>query len=156
MTYDTSKRNTRIARDVTVLSCAPAPNSGQAGTPIDYIGDFETVEFSPKREFGDTTGSAQGDMSSRAVRFGKGTVKMTGYSRGASSKLAQIFAASSHALFQFQESATGDAWQFLCTCEDFSKSIGKEATKDSLSLGQEGTPLYGPAGGALAPMVLES
>ena len=156
MPYPTSNRNTRIARDVTVMSVAPAPVSGTAGTAIDFLGLFETVEFDFKREFVDTNGSAQIDMSSRATRWGKGSVKLSGFTRGTASAFAAIFAAGSHALFTFTESATGDAWQCLCTCESFSKSIGKEATKDTLTLGQEGTPLYGPSGSTLTAMVLEA
>ena len=156
MAYPTTNRNTRIARDVTVMSCAPAPISGTAGTAVDFLGVFETMEFSLKREFVDVSGSADDSMSSRAVRWGKGSVKLSGYSRATASKFAAIFAANSHALFTFTEIATGDAWQFICTCEDFSKSVGKEATKDTLSLGQEGDPLFGPAGGTLAVMTLEA
>ena len=155
ITYDPSFRNTRIARDVTVMSCTPAPLSGTSGTAVDVTGVFESAEISLKREFADTTGAADIASTSRAVRWGKGSVKLTGFSRSTASKLAAIFAVGSHVIFLLTESATGDQWQLMCTCEDFSKSIGKEATKDTLSLSQEGVPYYAAGGGTLAAIPLE-
>ena len=153
--YDASLRDTRIARDVTVLQCVPAPNNGQSGTPIDLIGVFESVDINLKREFTSTEGAADLGMTSRAHRWGKGSVKFSGFTRGTFSRLAAIFAGGSHVILQFQESATGDLYQLMCTTEDFNKSIGSGANKDSLTLGQEQIPFYGPAGTTLLPMPLE-
>lgn len=155
-TYDTSNRNSRIARDVTVMACIAAPNSGNAGTAIDIIGTFKTAEISLKRAKVDTTGPADGSKTSRALMWDNGSVKLTGFSRGAGSKLAVVFAAGYFVIFQLSEAATGDAWQLMCTNDDFSKSIGAEATMDSITLGVEGTPYFGAAGSPIVPMVLEA
>jgi len=154
--YDPSLRDTRIARDVTVLTCVPAPSSGASGTPVDVLGLFESVDINLKREFADTTGAADLGTTSRAHRWGKGSVKLTGFSRGTYSRLAAIFMATSHTIFQFQESATGELYQLMCSCEDFNKAIGKDATKDTITLGVEGVPYYAPANGTLAPIPLEA
>jgi len=155
-TYDTTYRNTRVAQDVTVMSCVPAPVSGTAGTAVDVIGVFESAEINLKRLYVDTTGAADIAATSRATAWDKGSVKLTGFSRGTASKLANIFANSDHVIFQLAESSTGDAWQLMCTTEDYSKSVGKDATKDTLTLGQEGVPYYAPSGGTLAAMSLSS
>lgn len=153
--YDTSLRDTRIARDVPVFQCIPAPNGGGSGTPIDLLGVFESIDISIKREFTDTTGAADAGMTSRAHRWGKGSVKITGFSRGTYSRLVSIFVLTSHTMLQFQTSPTGELYQLTCSCEDINLAIGKEANKDSLTLGVEGVPWYAPSNGQLAPMQLE-
>lgn len=154
--YDISNRTTTVARDVAVLSCTPAPVGGTAGTPVSFIGIFESFELSLKREFVDTTGAADIATTSRALRWGKGSVKLTGFTRGVANKMAAIFGSCSHHIFQFQEAATGDAYQLLCTAEDFSKSLGKADTnKDTLTFGVESIPFFGAAGAAVSAMTLE-
>lgn len=145
-----------IMRDVTVYTVANLPAAGTAaGTAVAYLAVIETIEISLKREYADTTGSADFGKSSRAVRWGEGSVRMAGFSQVAGSKFASLFAQGGHALLNFQEAATGDVYQLVCRCEELSKSLGKEATKDSLTLQQEGVPFYAPAAGILAAMVLE-
>lgn len=155
-TYDTSNRNTRIARDVTVMACIAAPNNGNAGTPVDIIGVFKTVKINLKRAKVDTTGPADGAKTSRPLMWDNGSVTLEGFSRGTSSKLANVFANGYYVIFQLTEAATGDAWQLMCTNDDFSKQIGDGATMDSITLGQEGTPFFGAAGSAIVPMTLEA
>lgn len=156
ITFDSSNRSTILGRDVTVMQLSSAPNGGVSGTPVDVIGLFETMEISLKREFADTTGSADKAMTSRALRFGNGSVKLTGFNRGTKSKLAAIFASASHAIFSFTESATGDQYQLMTRCEDFSKSVGKDTTKDSITLTQEGVPYLGQAGATPTEIPLEA
>jgi hypothetical protein len=130
-----------ILRDCTVLQLANLPTSGGgAGTPVNYLGVVETADLSIKREFADTTGSADTGTSSRAVRFGKGTAKITGFSAGTYSLFATLFAQGSHAILSFTEKASGDAYQVVCSCEDFDATMGKDANKHTISLGIEGVP----------------
>jgi hypothetical protein len=146
----------RIMRDVTVMSVANAPAGGGAlGTPASYLGVIETVEIELKREYADTTASADLGQSGRAVRWGLGSVKLTGYSAATSSLFVAQFAAGGHAQFLFTEIASGDAYQLMCRTETVSKSLGKEATKDTLSLVVEGQPFYTTAAGTLAALPLE-
>jgi len=153
--YDPSVRDTRIARDVTVLTCVAAPNNGASGAAVDLLGLFESVDINLKREFVDTTGAADQGTTSRAHRWGKGSVKLTGFSRGTYSRMAAIFVATSHTILQFQESATGELYQLMCTCEDLNKAVGKDATKDTITLGVEGVPYYAASNGSLYPIPLE-
>lgn len=137
------------------MLCTAAPLSGTSGTPVDVIGVFESLAFSLKREFASTKGAADPAYTSRATHWGEGSVTLTGFSRGTASKLAAIFAAGSHAIFQLTEIATGDSWQFMCTCKDFAKAIGESPTKDTITFGQEGVPFYAPAGGVVSAIPLE-
>ena len=145
----------KVLKDCTVMSLQNQPLVGVAPVALAVLGQIETLEFSIKREFADVTASADTGMSRRAVRFGLGNAKLSGFSAGTSSMFAVLFAEGGHATLLFTESVTGDSWSFLCTCEEYSKSLGKEANKDSLTLQIEGVPYYGPSAGALAPLVLE-
>lgn len=145
-----------ILKDCTIMTLSNLPAAGgAAGTPIAYLGDVESVEFDVKREYVSTTASADPAESSRAVRWGKGSVKLTGFSAAVGSKFAAMFAQGGHALLQFTETATGESWAFNCTCESYSKSLGKEANKDSLTLGIEGVPFYAAGGGTPVALTLE-
>lgn len=139
----------RIMQDVTVLAVDP-----DSGGVISVLGQIESVDITLKREFVDVTASADQGKSSRSVRWGDGSVKLTGFSAGTSSLFAQAFAAGSHGTFVFTEAASGDSYQLNVRMEDYSKSLGKDATKDTLTLTQEGVPQIGFSGGGVAPMTL--
>ena len=139
-------QNTVLGVDAALLSIQNIPaGGGSAPSAVSFLGSFETAELSLKRDFTDTTGAADGASSSRAVRWGKGSVRVSGFMRGAASSYAAIFASGSHAMLQFQDVATGDSYQVIVTLEGFSKSIGKEATKDSIELGVESAPFLNGA-----------
>lgn len=145
-----------IMRDVTVLSCANAPTGGGAlGTALDFIAIIETVEINIKRAFGDTTSSTDRGSTRRATRWDFGSVKLTGFSSIAQSKFANLFSQGGHAQLLFTEASSGDKYQLMCSCEDFTKSLGKDATKDSLTLTVEGEPYYATGAGTLTAMALE-
>lgn len=128
-------------KDVTVLSLANLPTGGgAAGTAIDYLGIIQEVEISLKREFEESEGNADGFKTKRALRWDFGTVRLSGFSAATASKFALGFAQGSHMILSFTERATGDVYSLVCTCEEFSKSLGKGLNKDTLSLGVEGQP----------------
>lgn len=142
-------------RDVTVLAIVPIAGS-TAGTSVAVLGIAETVDFDLNRTYSDSTASADEGESSRAIRWGKGSVKITGFSSLGGSKLASIFAAGSHTNFMFTEATSADSYQLLCTNKQFSKSLGKsESTKDTLTLEQEGVPMFGAAGASVAEIPLD-
>lgn len=143
-----------ILKDVTVLGLVPTTDANVAGTAVDYIGVIETVEIEMKREGTDVTGSHDDGMSSRAVRWGNGSVRLTGFSSITGSKFAKLFTQGSHCALQFTEASTGDSYQLLCFNETFSKSMGKDANKDTLSLKTEGVPWVGLAGATIAAVPL--
>jgi|SRR6185312_16486806 len=156
MANNITGQDRRIMRDVSVMSVANAPAGGGAlGTPASYLGVIETFELELKREYADTTASADLGMSGRAVRWGLGSVKLTGFSAATSSLFFAQFAAGGHAQLLFTEVASGDAYQLMCRTETASKSAGKEATKDTLSLVVEGQPFYATGGGSVAAIPLE-
>lgn len=145
-----------IMRDATVCSLANLPSpTGAAGTAIDFLGTVETVEITLKRKFVDVTGAADLGQSSRATMWDNGSVKMSGFSNATQSKFANLFSQGAFCILSFTETATGDVYQLQCRCDDFSKSLGKEANKDSLTLTVEGEPYYGAAGVTPTAMVLD-
>lgn len=151
-----TNQDRRLMKDVTVMTLANLPpGGGSAGTPVAYLGVIETVEIELKREYADTTASADGGTSGRAVRWGLGSVKMTGFSAATASLFASLFVQGGHAMLNFTEVASGDLYQLVCRCESFTKSLGKEATKDTLSLMQEGIPYFAAAAGTAAAIPLE-
>lgn len=141
-------------RDVTVLAVIPIAGS-TAGASVAVLGIAQTVDFELNRTFSDSTAAADIGESSRAIRWGKGSVKITGFSSLGGSKLASIFAAGSHTNFMFTEATSGDSYQLLCTNKQFSKSLGKDNTTDTLTLEQEGVPMFGAAGESVAEISLD-
>jgi hypothetical protein len=144
-----------IFKDCTVLQCAPVSISGSVGSPVSVLATAEDVEIMLKRVFVETTATFDDGESSRATRWGTGSVKISNIADTTKATLAGVFAASSHTLLQFTEAGTGESYQLYCKCEDLAKSMGKGANKDTITLGVEGVPLYAPPGGTLAIMNLD-
>ena|SRR6185312_7775150 len=156
MSLGITNQDRRIMRDVTVMTLANLPPAGgAAGTPVAYLGVIETFELQLKREYTDTTASADLGTSGRAIRWGLGSVKLTGFSAATGSLFASLFVQGGHAILNFTEVASGDVYQLVCRCEDFQKALGKEANKDTLTFPQEGIPYYAAAGGTPAAIPLE-
>ena len=146
-----------IFRDCTVIQCAPVSAGGNIGSAVSVLGTVESADIMLKREFIVTTSNFDNGESSRAVRFGKGSVKLTGMSDSLDSSFALIFASSSHQLLQFTESVSGKSFQLICTCEDYNLNLGeKSPNKETLTLGQEGVPLMALGGGSLTAMSIDS
>lgn len=145
----------RMMRDVTIFSLTIENEQGTP-TPIDCIGIVHTVEIRLVREFVDVTAAGDIATTSRAIRWGRGSVRLSGFSTGTSSKFAGLYATGSHALLQFVESSGGDSYALLCGLQELAKSLGDSITRDSLTLSVEGVPYYQPGGATvLAAMVLE-
>ena len=145
----------KILRDCTVMQLQYQPVSGVAPAAIAVLGQIETVEIRLKREYADVTAAADLGTSGRAVRWGLGSVSLSGFSASTSSLFSSIFAQGGHAIFLFTEGTGGDSYSLVCRMEEYGKSGGKEANKETLTLQVEGVPYLGPAGTAIAPMVLE-
>ncbi|BDI33407.1 hypothetical protein CCAX7_54580 [Capsulimonas corticalis] len=142
-------------RDVTVMSCTGF-SGGTAGTTIAFIALAETCTIKPpKRMYGDTTSSADTVESSRPLRWGTGSVTLVGFSDYDANQFTAIFVQGAYATFQFTSSTTGESWQLLCRCEDLDIALGKDQTKNTLTLTVEGAPFYAASGSTLAIVSLD-
>lgn len=132
---------TVIGRDCAVLSLQGIAAGAATGTPTNFLGSFEKVSLRIRREKVSIMGAADTADYSRATHFGGGTATLEGFMRGTASSYAAMFASGSHAMLQFQDIATGDAWQCVVFLGEFGKETGsKTPTKDTITLDIEGIP----------------
>lgn len=146
-----------LFKDVSVFSVSNFPYDGSIlGTATNFLGNVETAEITVKREKVDITGATDLGHSSRIARWSEGSLSITGYSNITGSIYAAIYAQGGHAILQLTEAAsTGDIWELVVTCEEYKKSMGKDATKETITFPIEGIPYYGPAAASPTAMTLE-
>jgi hypothetical protein len=135
--------STIVGTDATVLSIANiAAGAGTVGTPESFLACFETAEMTLKRDFVDTTSANDAYNSQRPIRFGKGSLTLSNFVRGTSNAAAS-FAAGAFFQISFTEAVDGDAITVIGALTEYKKSVGKEATKDSVTFDIVGEPLWG-------------
>ena len=144
-----------VMRDVQVFTLQ-LEISGPLPVAVDFLGVVQSASFRLVRHFADVTAAADIGVTSRAVRWGRGTLHLSGFSDGTSSRFASLFSGGSHALLQITEATGADSYAFLCALQEYEKALGELANRDSLTLAIEGVPYYQPGGGALLPMLLDA